>query len=183
MFWVIDHPLQKFHDRSLTFEPFIPVHGDSWVPTLLLCRPPPPPPPTRHGTLCSHWSDMMSVCFRSPWLGKLVLWNAVKMPVWTHHQTRHHCRQCRHAASGSTEIRSPGKKSTNAHVGIFAGLCNWRGEEKEGRAPRGCTHLQFGLLRVELQLPIFCERIFLKFPLSFILRNSAFFTVLSLRYP
>lgn len=105
-------------------------------------------PPTRHGTLCSHWSDMMSVCFRSPWLGKLVLWNAVKMPVWTHHQTRHHCRQCRHAASGSTEIRSPGKKSTNAHVGIFAGLCNWRGEEKEGRAPRGYTHLQFGLLRV-----------------------------------
>lgn len=90
--------------------------------------------PTRHGILRSHCSDMMSVCFRSSWLGKLVLWNAVKTPVWADHQTRHHCRQRRHAACGSSEIRSLGKKSTNAHVGIFARLCCWRGEEKKGRA-------------------------------------------------
>lgn len=74
----------------------------------------------------------LDVCFRSSWLGKLVLWNAVKMPVWTHHQTRHHCGQCRHAACGSIEIRSSGKKSTNAHGIIFAGLWCWRGEENEG---------------------------------------------------
>lgn len=60
--------------------------------------------------------------------------------------------------------------------------CVTGAEKKRREGPRGDT-LIYNLAFCELQLPIFCERIFLKFPLSLILRNSAFFTVLSLRYP
>lgn len=137
--------------------------------------------PARHGILCSYLIVPHYVCFRSSWLGKLLLWNAVKMPVWTHNQTRHHCRQCRHAACGSSEIRSSGKKSTNSHGIMFAGLWCWRGEENEWwvfkrerrkKKTLWVVHnerlLQSGISRslieklsfCELQLPLFLKIVF-----------------------